>query len=215
MKKKIRYKVVDTVGQLTAIITDKINMGALAKTAKTIMGNNLSIEQVGYLDGSRFVMMGDELSINGLLAAAYLVKGARKVNGIPFVCEDNQVSLKLPNTIIKSVSEQIVRLDGMTYQLCDTPPSSRVISSNTKQLLNSLALSSPASGIIYYNGVSIMPLIFVKATNSYVWENACGSGSLAFALVTSVTQVEQPSGQIIEFQFTKSNITVTAAVKEI
>jgi len=211
------YRLVDTAGQITAVITTPIQPGQLPKLANAIMRKNPRVEQVGYLQGDTFQMMGNELSINGLISGAFLLSRAGQINGLDFVVTPSTITLSFPNSLVKYVDSvnQIVELQGIAYQVISGFPKRKTISSKTKILLQKLATSSPASGIIYYQDGRIRPLVFVKATNSYVWENACGSGSLATALITKQPNIIQPSGQQICFQFTSKNIVVTTTAKEV
>lgn len=212
-----KYRSIDTAGQITAIITEKINLGELPLLANSIMAKNTQVEQVGCLQGNTFQMMGNELSINGLLAAAYLLKKSGKINDLDFQLTASTVSLTFPSSLVINVDqkEKVVTLQGIVYQVISGFPKDKNISPTTKAVLQKLASNSPASGIIYYQNNQIQPLVYVKATNSYVWENACGSGSLATALITQQKDILQPSEQSISFQFTSKNIVVTVTAKEV
>jgi hypothetical protein len=209
------YKTIDTAGQLSAIITSPIKLIDLPNIASSIMGKNLTIEQVGYLSGRRFFMMGGELSINGLVAGSYLIGSSGRINDYEFEIDKDIVSLSLPKSIVLGIDKDIVRLQGITYKVIPFSPTNNVVSPSTKKLLSSLARDSSASGIVYFSGDQIIPLIFVPQTSTYVWENACGSGSLAYSLVTGKYQVRQPSGSIIKIKLLNNTITVTVTAKEI
>jgi len=209
------YRLIDTAGQVTAIITDPTTLSQRVKLAQGIMTNNSLVEQVGYLDGANFTMMGGELSINGLLAAAYLLNQCGQINEYEFCTNQSNIKLTLPRSIIKKQSANIIQLRGITYSVEKGIPTTNTISPQTKQVLQKLTLDSPAAGIIYYEGARIKPLIYVQQTNSYKWENACGSGSLAFALFSDLRSIIQPSDQIIKYQISKNSITVTVTAKEL
>jgi hypothetical protein len=215
MNKTVNVRLIDTAGQVTAIITDKINFRNLSTLAKRIMQQDQQVEQVGYLRDNNFQMMGGELSINGLLAATYLQSQSNQINGLDFTVMSDTVTLTLPFSIVLNISKDLVKLQGITYQVISDFPQSKLIKSNIKQKLKWLATDSLASGIIYYNNNVIRPLVYVKKTKTFVWENACGSGSLAYSLVTGNPAVIQPSGATLEYKITKDTITVTATVKEI
>lgn len=210
-----KFKLINTAGQITAVITDKISSSDLSQIAKSIMDNNPIVEQVGYLDGRNFRMMGGELSINGLIAGAYLIRSSGKINEFNFEISGDTLTLSLPRSLLISVTRDVVKLQGITYKLIPSLPSSRLVSPNTKMILQALAQETAASGIIYYQESEIKPLIYVPATDTLVWENACGSGSLATALITNQSVITQPSGQTIGFQFTNKNIVVTTTAKEV
>ncbi len=78
--KKFAYKLIDTAGQITGVVTNLFSKNQRADLARDIMLANQRIEQVGFLtwaknynSPAKFTMMGDELCINGTLAAGYLV----------------------------------------------------------------------------------------------------------------------------------------------
>jgi hypothetical protein len=178
------------------------------------METDNSIDQVGYLRQNKFTMMGGELSINGTLAAAYLIKNTTVINGYPFIKNKNNITVIFPITLIRSVSNNIVKLDGISYYLINKLPSKKTITRAQIKILSELTKESPASGIIYYKDGCIVPLIYVKCTNTYVWERACGSGSLAYAIISGESKVIQPSGEILIININQ-NISVTANVKEL
>lgn len=209
------YRLIDTAGQITAVVTQVVKTDQQSALARSIMANDSRIEQVGYLQGNNFRMMGGELSINALLAAAYLLNQSGQVNGYPFFTSSSTITLTLPSSIVLEISNNLVRLAGITYQIIRGIPSSKTISSKTQKTIQNLTLNSPAAGIVYYEDTQIKPLVYVQQTNSYKWENACGSGSLAFALFFGKRDIIQPSGQIIQFQILPNTITVTLAVKEL
>lgn len=212
----MNYKIINTAGQITAVITEEIIKSDLPQIAKAIMEANPTIEQVGYLQNNDFQMMGGELSINGLIAGATLLGDYQSINGYTFkVRPNNQISLTLPRSIVISQRESVIKLQGITYQLIAGIPRNRIITPMVKQKLLELAQDTTASGIIYYEQSNIMPLIYVPATDSYVWEKACGSGSLATALFTRKYCISQPSGQLLVFSFTNKNIIVTTTSKEV
>ena len=71
----------------------------------------------------------------------------------------------------------------------------------------------PAIGVINYEKNNIKPLIYVKNTDSLVWENACGSGSLAYSLISGYSKIVQPSGQIIDIRKTGRFFTIKVQAK--
>ncbi|MEK7092781.1 MAG: hypothetical protein AAB907_04100, partial [Patescibacteria group bacterium] len=55
----------------------------------------------------------------------------------------------------------------------------------------------PSFGIIYFRDNIIFPIVFVKQTDSLFEESACGSGSIAFSILTKKTNITQPTGKRI------------------
>lgn len=215
--KTYKYKIVDTAGQITAVIVENIKTNELAEFSTNLMNQNKTIEQVGALQGTQFTMMGGELSINGLIAGASLLGKSGKINELEFLNEKGSISISFPKSLVKKFDRttNTVYLQGIAYRVLTTLPKNKTISAKTKNMLKALAKTTPASGAIYCIGNRITPLVFVKATNSYVWENACGSGSLAASLVSRSSTIMQPSGASIRFKYTTNSIIVTTTVREV
>lgn len=213
--KSPEYRLVDTAGQITAIITSNIPTESLAQAAIQIMRSNKRVEQVGLLRRDSFTMMGGELSVNALLAAAYLLNQSGTINNLSYTVVDSTVSLLLPCSLVLSQTKDTVVLRGISYRIVPGIPTTKRLTAKMKSELQQLVKNSPAGGLIYYRNNRIFPLVYVPSTNTYVWENACGSGSLAFSLITGVTDVVQPSGQNIRIKNNKSNILVTTSAKEV
>ena len=85
MKQTITYQLVDTAGEISAIVQSPISQYSMPKVATIIMRKNRQVEQVGFLNpvNKSFQMMGGELSVNGLLAAEFLKTGLSSIR-IPY-----------------------------------------------------------------------------------------------------------------------------------
>ncbi|MEK7577202.1 MAG: hypothetical protein AAB492_01110 [Patescibacteria group bacterium] len=194
MKQTITYQLVDTAGEISAIVQSPISQYSMPKVATIIMRKNRQVEQVGFLNpvNKSFQMMGGELSVNGLLAAEFLKTGLS--------------SIRIPLSMVRSVINNKITFKGMTYLLLPNPPSTTTLSTEQKNMLKNLASNNPASGIIYYQKSSIKPIIYVRATNSFVWEQSCGSGSIAYALYSGRRRIVQSSGKIVSIKITDTSI---------
>ncbi|MCC8194609.1 MAG: diaminopimelate epimerase [Deltaproteobacteria bacterium] len=110
--------------------------------------------------------------------------------------------------------ETLVHLPGITHLLLDAArhplPESPLAAAAAKRKEHGLE-NREAAGVIWYapapdGAVSITPVVHVAATGSSVAETACGSGSLALALLlarsgTTNIAVRQPSGHDIRVSF--------------
>jgi diaminopimelate epimerase len=233
MKKQPGYTIIDTAGQKTAVIAPSFPRGQQPLISKLLMTINPVIEQVAFLEKFtnsptryRLQMMGNELSINGSLAGAYLltkIKSTKKVNftisglnrQVTSTIKDDSVSIDFPASIVKNVKGNVVYLKGITYQIQRGFPKTSLTTPKQKSLLSKLATTSPAAGIIFCQKTQIKPLVYVKATNSFVWENACGSGSLAYYLITGQNKVKQSSKTVITINKNRDKLAISAPVKEI
>ncbi len=196
MKEIITYQLVDTAGELSAIVLPPVSNSAMPNVATFLMQKNARVEQVGFLDQTAkpttFRMMGGELSVNGLLAAEFLKTGSTRI--------------QIPRSIVRSIANNQVTFNSMTYLLLPNPPITTAVSREQKDMLRTLTSNNPASGIIYYQKSSIKPLIYVRGTNSYVWEQSCGSGSIAYALYSGRRRIVQPSGKMVSIKITDTTI---------
>lgn len=208
---KYKFTLIDTGGQITAIVCDNVRKEKYPKIARDLMNADKTIEQVGFIEGDklqpRFQMMGGELSINGTLAAAYFISQKYNISSFELKTSglnepvrvdtvENEVYALFPKSIVISSTNKKVIFDGMSY-IMKNENQTMSETSRWETILKKETVSNPASGVIFYNENKISPLIYVKATNTLVWENACGSGSLAFYLLSGVKNIIQPSKQII------------------
>lgn len=214
MEKQISYKLVDTAGQITAVVLGEIKRIDRARVSNRLMGNDPKIEQVVFASRNKIQTMGNELCINGSLAGAYLldkkyvlISGVNKF--VKFQKQMSAESIRFPLNILKMKRKNIILFNGIVY-----------IISNNNQVFNKEFLKNltakykvPASGAVSFRGNKIKPLIYVMATNSLIWENACGSGSLAYSIYSGCSKILQPSGQIISITKNKISFTIKVPVK--
>jgi len=210
----IQYRLVDTAGQITAVVISAINSKKYANVSRALMSENPNVEQVVFLTSNSIQTMGGELCINGSLAGVYIANNPiTNISGInqpiSFQKQQSQISIRLPKSILKRRINNIIQLTGIVY----------IISTNkkytTKAYLIKLAkqFNSPASGVIIPNNNSIIPIVYVKKTDSLVRENACGSGSLAYALFSGISSILQPSGKRILINKYKECFVIKSSAK--
>lgn len=131
------------------------------------------------------------------------------INLLNLFKKNNSISIQLPLSLFQIKDINVVKLAGIVY----------IISNNkrcaNKTYLNKLAnkYSVPASGMIFYKDNNIQPLVYVKDTDSLVWENACGSGSLAYSIFSGINKVRQPSNKIVEVDKSEKYFTIKVQAK--
>ena len=228
MKNNTPYTLVDTAGQTTAVVDVPLPRSKQPAISKPIMKSIKDIGQVCFIEkGTRYPrlqMMGGELSVNGCAAGAFYwlkkmdLKFARfETSGdgliIDVKLQNDSTKLRFPKQIIKSVNKNFVRLAGINYVIIENLSPNRRLTSGRKRLLIKVAGNQPASGIIYFKKNNIIPLIYVKETNTFVWETSCGSGSIAYTLYSGRKLIRQPSGQILNISVSKKSITYLTKCK--
>jgi hypothetical protein len=207
--KNIKYKLVDTAGQITAVVLDGVNNDKKSMLSKYLMNQNNIIEQVVFLKDKQIRTMGNELCINGSLAGAYLSTISGLDEPIKFTKTKKYITANFPTDLVVKVINDTVLLQGIVYLI-----------SNDDTKINKLFLKKlakqynvQASGIIKFDKNEITPIVYGLDTNSLVWENACGSGSLAYSVFSGLTKIIQPSGQIIIVKKNQKSFTIKVAVK--
>jgi len=226
----VNYKIIDTAGQKTAVVLYSKNPKSQSLRAKRIMAEDKSIEQVAFLQkdsNSKYyslVMMGNELSINGTLAGIYLTSEMTKNPNVKLrtsginevvsgIATQRSVSVKLPKCIFIKKINNVFLLKGIVYEIRN-----KINNTNEFYLKNNLKTlaikyKSYAAGIIYLENSRIVPCIYVVKTDSLVWENACGSGSLSATIFTGHKRILQPSGDFINILTGSKYFTIKTSAK--
>lgn len=217
INKQIKFKLVDTAGQITAVVFGNYTAKLLSPISTQIMSSNKKVEQVAFVcqKGSKYYlgMMGAELSINGTLAGSYLIKSKSVVvRALNQAVSNNKskdsIEIKFPKDIVESKNKNVVLLKGIGYII-----SNRIIITKKTLDLFCQRYSLPAFGVVRFKQNKIYPTIYVKDTNSLVTERACGSGSLSFALYSGYSKIIQPSNKIISISEEDDYFTIKVPVK--
>jgi len=235
--KQIKIKLFSPGGNTTALIEQAVGFFK-NKLAQEIIKTNPEVEQVGFLNSDNelnLVMMGDELCINAAQCAALLWSQKLKQASLQFRMSglnnevaaeiwENQVTLKFDNDLIVKTQEipegWLVDLQGIRYVI-----TLKLISSHkdAEEILNAYKKDTPAVGLISLtienNNLDIVPWIWVEATNTLINETACGSGSIAAAIVArqedpqyNLFYIKQPSGSIYKISL-DGKIEITNTVE--
>lgn len=110
-----------------------------------------------------------------------------------------------------------VVLEGITHVILEnTPPSNSLARSVIEEAARKT--KAEAAGAIFVNPDLMTPAVWVRATDSFVWESSCGSGTLAAAAwlgrgVKSGVfrqELQQPGG-ILKAELTVQNSTIIDA----
>ena len=224
------YQQITIAGQTTALVAQKLDQSDRVPAAQSIMQKSTAVEQVGFLDRSAqpyptFTMMGEELSLIGSLAAGcQLLNG--KVGQTAFLSSgiSNPISVSLrrltctlqisANMAVKKTPNQVF-FSGIRFLVINRFPKDQVLLTNEQELLQQMLFKSPAAGIVFYQNNQIYPVVKVKETNTLIWESACGSGSVAFFMVTGCSKIKQPSGAILTVSRENDTLQLSVLRKDI
>lgn len=172
------------------------------------------VEQIGFVETKKNLpflnMMGGELCVNGTIALASQcgLKGKLFTSGLnaPVFYQNTNNSTGTNLTIDYKRLKNLVLLEGIGYIYLKNTVE------NIKKFLKDLCLkyALPAFGVLYYKKKKIAPFVYVKETDSLFQETACGSGSIAFYVLTKKSNIKQPTGKLITV-IKKNNIFIVKA----
>ncbi|HYC34340.1 MAG TPA: hypothetical protein VEC13_01260, partial [Candidatus Paceibacterota bacterium] len=156
-------------------------------------------DQIGFIDTKDMPdlhMFGDELCINATLAFASILKksGKLKTTGISKpvqfrnLKEKTEIKLEIPF----KKKGKVVLFDGIGYILASKKEKKVFGKKEIKELCKKYGL--PAFGGIVFEENYITPYVYVAKAGTFIKENSCGSGSIAFYIATGKSAVVQPTG---------------------
>ena len=203
------YYKIDPTGNITAIVETPAERNMQCRIAGLIMAADKTIEQVGFLEkpqstaSVRLQMMGGEFCGNASISAAALmahkggivsgdialeVSGAdeplcvkvQKLDGRKYL---GTVAMPLPVGIktarFGSHELPVVQFPGISHVICDGSLSVFDAEANIRSWCE--ALNVDALGLMFLDGSSLKPYVYVRSTDTAVWESSCASGSTACA----------------------------------
>ncbi|PSM51546.1 hypothetical protein CBLAS_1471 [Campylobacter blaseri] len=216
----MKYHIFIPSGNPTALVVDGLyDNDERKKINDEIMLKHNFVEQVGFLDKNfHLVMAGDEQCLNAIRCAGYYY--AKKLNldevtikncGKSFICYKfgNYVGVKSNIKVdIETIDEDLtkVKLDGITHLVYENDmfgfDEEYMKNFAFKKLKDQNLISEAASGVMVFYKNTLLPVVFVRDINTLFYESACGSGSLACALVEFnktkqdlSLEIKQPSGE--------------------
>lgn len=202
------YKI-DPTGNITAIVETPTERSEQSRIAGLIMAADTTIEQVGFLENPqsdaavRLQMMGGEFCGNASISAAALmaqksdiasgditleVSGADeplcvKVQKLDESKYLGTVAMPLPVGIetaqLGALKLPIVRFPGISHVICDGSLSVSAAEVSIRSWCEKL--KADALGLMFLNGSTLKPYVYVRSTDTAVWESSCASGSTACA----------------------------------
>ena len=204
----------------------------------------LGVEQAGFLipDQRRFEMSGGEFCGNAARSAALLLSrfsgdeaGSFQMSGYEgdvrfFVrweretaatvtCDFDRLPIDIRREKTANGNIQIVDLGGIIHIVIEGAlPSDYETQHRT--LTRRFGLSDRgAVGVCWVERVdgriTLHPVVWVKAIDSFFHETSCGSGSIAAAVVTGMNEITQPSGEAIEVKREGTKVSLQSRMEVI
>lgn len=204
--------IADPAGNTTAFVTSPVEASRYSAVACELMSHEgLHIEQVGFIsgpltfEGARMDMMGGEFCGNATRSFALLlaieqgisssrfvrvnVSGASEPVSVYISPETSASYFELPgnytfeNFLYSDTAHPVVRLEGIDHIIVSNiAPDADYANSLIEKARQHY--DSPAIGVLFYDKPScyFTPVIYVKDTDSTVFENSCASGTAAIGL---------------------------------
>ncbi|MBR3334865.1 MAG: hypothetical protein IKG23_11290 [Clostridia bacterium] len=232
--KSYRYVLLDPTGNITALVLDPADPYDERRITRELLKRSEQVAYLeapknpGAVAAIR--LMGGEFCGNAAMAsAAWLIREKAEQNkpkalllevsgaADPVCCtvlktaDGFEGTVEMPGTPeigtekIGDVLFTAVRMEGITHLICEGRNFKK---EEAESLLRQIAdrLSDEAIGLIQWDRVKqyMLPLVFVRGSNSMVWEHGCGSGSAAVGVAEALrngagettTEVKQPGGTI-------------------
>jgi hypothetical protein len=193
---------------------------AEAKRRRLLSKISLRIaEQSGFVDtgpecvNPSLTMMGGELSVNGTLAACSLFPDRNRLDiygisgSVSYSMSGSVCVASLP--LQYKISAGCVLFETIGYTLVD--PKKKITKQDMRILCNRFTL--PAFGILRSVGNVMLPVVYVRETDSFVYETSCGSGSIALSLLTGKTDIRQTTGKYIRIEKFGNTFSVRAEIR--
>ena len=207
---EIHVVAANPAGNVTLFVKDQIPAHDRGYIARQLLGNPLwKAEQVGFMTEpvyggqARLEMMGGEFCGNALRSFGYYtamqlnccekgsvlveISGADRAFTVDFDLNIGTAytEMPIPNKIeMLQLSDgrevPLVIMDGISHVIIQGPECQK---EKTEELLNQVCVQKnpEAVGILYIDGLEMKPVVYVRDTDSIVYESSCGSGSIAYA----------------------------------
>ena len=238
MRKEFKYYLYDMCGNKTALVEEDVLNNNIKKIINDeIMSKNKDVEQVGFvsLKEYKLTMAGGEFCGNATRGSAYYYLNGNK--GDISIKVANNIILKagvdekgfawteMPlcnnKKIVKKLDEGIyeVILQGINFIILDEEKSKdylkdkESLKEKSKMIIRKYNINdSEATGVIFKekdgNRIRINPVVWVKSIDTVFYENACGSGTTAVAILETLKNKESQDIDIIQ----PSNEIITAKI---
>ena len=225
--KEVYFNIYNPGGNITAlVINDNYNSIIKKKINDYILKEYKYVEQVGFISNNKLEMAGGEFCINALRCAIYYLSTINKnleINILDKKIEGSinskyvSINFEINKNINEIIKNNIVNLDGISLIFLDDKDNKKLIKDINKayevisKKIKNINIDSKAIGIVLIDKNSIYPFIWVKEIDTLYFETACGSASIAYALLkyknTNKTRfvVKQPSGYDVEIKINLEN----------
>lgn len=235
---EIKYIIYNPAGNITAlVIGDEYSLKQRKLINDKVMEKEPEVEQVGFLsqEKTRLTMAGGEFCGNATRCATayYLGKNENieiEINNQSLKAgrdENKKIWCEIPieQYEITKLDREIykVKLKGITILVIKDITGYQNFKQNAKEIIKQYNIDDDAVGVMFVDkieeDIKIYPIVWVKEIDTFFFENACGSGTIATTMLeTWLTQksnkyhIMQPSGEFLETDITIQNNKITRAI---
>lgn len=237
---KIKYKIFNPAGNITAlVIGDDYTIEERKIINDKIMEKETDVEQVGFLSNTenRLTMAGGEFCGNGARCAALYYINEKKIDNINLKINNEELragidknmkiwcEIPLEEYKITQVDENIykIKLKGITILVISDIKQYKNLKESSKELIKYYNIDDSAVGVMFVERleeyIKIYPIVWVKEIDTFFFENACGSGTIAVTMLESYIinnsgtyKVEQPSREFLETEIIIKDSIITSAI---
>lgn len=130
---------------------------------------------------------------------------------------ERMIEVEVPGPGEETLCFPAVVLEGITHVILEHVPVSEDLAHKVIEKAAAMT-NAEAAGAIFVDGCRMTPAVWVRATDSFIWESSCGSGTLAATLWLGrdvkdgafTSELSQPGG-ILKAGFTARNGQVIEA----
>ena len=237
---KIKYKIFNPAGNITAlVIGDNYTIEERRIINDEIMKKEIAVEQVGFLSNTenRLTMAGGEFCGNGARCAALYYINENKADNINLKINNGELrvgidknmkiwcEIPLKDYYITQINENIykIKLIGITILVIRNMKQYKNLKEKAKELIKNYGIDDSAVGVMFVERleeyIKIYPIVWVKEIDTFFFENACGSGTIAVTMLESyiinnsgIYIVEQPSREFLETEIIIKDRIITSAI---
>lgn len=125
-----------------------------------------------------------------------------------------------PVTLASNHPADIVDLGGIVHVVIqgEFPGEATLYQAAHREIMEHFGLEErEAVGVIWFNknrdGITMHPVVWVKAVDTFFYEESCGSGTIATSRVTGEASIIQPTGKMIRAEITEEGVALESEME--
>ena len=204
----LSYILADPSGNTTAFVLTPVDSGQYGPVARSVM-ERLGAEQVAFVHDGRMDMMGGEFCGNAsrsfALWQALHAEDGRSLRPFSGLRQETvtvrgeetalyaAIQMPLPRRMLPLEQSPLgrctlVEYPGISHILLEDYAPQDTDVANANALLAQLSAESGCFGLLYLSGNRMRPLVYVRDTDTLIWESSCASGTCAVAAALALRQ---------------------------